>query len=321
MFHIWIVNMLLNMLTFGIHYFWGKVKIRRYAYSQTEFEGDRFAYHGTGKELLIGFLKASPFLLFILFFPALQIFWPSPTVELLGSVCQLAAFAIIVPIAIVGASRYRLSRTSWRGIRFSFRGHTKDFLRLYFKGYLWLIVSGGLYTAFFEVRNRKFLIEHTYFGNSRFRFGGEASDLFKVYLVAGIMGIIGLSISTLVAASVFPPVLLFGFGGTAFGLYCWVKAERERFYWSNTHFDTARFRSTLTTGQVFRVMGTNLLLLIGTLGLAWPVTQVRSWRLRFENLRLEGELDLEAITQEAQLLPAAAGEGFAEFLDLDLGFF
>ena len=26
------------------------------------------------------------------------------------------------PIAMVGARRYRLSRTSWRGIRFSFRG-------------------------------------------------------------------------------------------------------------------------------------------------------------------------------------------------------
>jgi uncharacterized membrane protein YjgN (DUF898 family) len=28
-------------------------------FSETRFEGDRFAYHGTGKELLLGFLGRS----------------------------------------------------------------------------------------------------------------------------------------------------------------------------------------------------------------------------------------------------------------------
>ena len=30
--------------------------------SQSDFDGDRFAYHGTGKELLIGWLKAIVFI-------------------------------------------------------------------------------------------------------------------------------------------------------------------------------------------------------------------------------------------------------------------
>ena len=54
-----IVNMLLTGLTLGIYYFWGKVKVRNYIFSQSEFEGDRFAYHGTGKELLIGWLRGN----------------------------------------------------------------------------------------------------------------------------------------------------------------------------------------------------------------------------------------------------------------------
>ena len=57
LFGIHIVNMLLTGLTLGIYYFWGKVKVRNYVFSQSEFEGDRFAYHGTGKELLLGWLK------------------------------------------------------------------------------------------------------------------------------------------------------------------------------------------------------------------------------------------------------------------------
>ncbi len=46
-----------------MYYCWAKTRVRRYLFSETAFEGDRFAYHGTGKELLLGFLKA-----FVVFF-------------------------------------------------------------------------------------------------------------------------------------------------------------------------------------------------------------------------------------------------------------
>ena len=41
---------------------------------------------------------------------------------------------ILVPLALVGARRYRLSRMSWRGIRFSFRGPASDFVKLFVLG-------------------------------------------------------------------------------------------------------------------------------------------------------------------------------------------
>ena len=53
-----VVNVLLTIITLGVYYFWAKVRVRNYLLSQTQFAGDRFAYHGTGKELLLGFLKA-----------------------------------------------------------------------------------------------------------------------------------------------------------------------------------------------------------------------------------------------------------------------
>ena len=58
LFGIQIVNLFLTLVTLGIYSFWGRVKVRKYMMSQSDFEGDRFAYHGTGKELLIGWLKA-----------------------------------------------------------------------------------------------------------------------------------------------------------------------------------------------------------------------------------------------------------------------
>jgi hypothetical protein len=41
LFSIFIVNALLIIVTLGVYYFWGKVKIKRYLYSQLEFDGDR----------------------------------------------------------------------------------------------------------------------------------------------------------------------------------------------------------------------------------------------------------------------------------------
>src|SRR5260370_16227334 len=58
LFGIHVVNVLLTIVTFGIYYFWAKTRIRAYLSGQTEIEGDRFAYHGTARELLLGTIKA-----------------------------------------------------------------------------------------------------------------------------------------------------------------------------------------------------------------------------------------------------------------------
>src|SRR6059058_299347 len=108
------VNILLTLVTLGFYRFWGKVNIRRYILSQTAFEGDRFGYHGTGKELLLGFVKA---LLFV-GLPIAAISWAGQLTE--DTLIQVGArlltsslVMVFIPIAIVGARRYRLSRTSW----------------------------------------------------------------------------------------------------------------------------------------------------------------------------------------------------------------
>ena len=64
----------------------------------------------------------------------------------------------------------------------------------------------------------------------------------------------------------------------------------------------------------------NALLLICTLGIAWPWVRVRNIHFAFRYLSLEGPLDLESIQQQAQFA-SATGEGLAGFLDtgFDLG--
>ena len=64
----------------------------------------------------------------------------------------------------------------------------------------------------------------------------------------------------------------------------------------------------------------NALLLVCTLGLAWPWVRVRNIDFAFRYLALDGPLDLERIRQQAQQA-SATGEGLAGFLDtgFDLG--
>src|SRR5579864_3315330 len=105
LFGIHVVNVLLTLVTVGIYYFWAKTRIRAYLSGQTEIEGDRFAYHGTARELLLGTIKAV--LVFGLPILLLQLVRDRLDVPiLLRRVADLAVAVLayaFFPIAMVGA--------------------------------------------------------------------------------------------------------------------------------------------------------------------------------------------------------------------------
>ena len=51
-----LLNALLNVLTLSLYRFWGKTRVRRYLWDNTNLLGDRLEYTGTGGELFKGFL-------------------------------------------------------------------------------------------------------------------------------------------------------------------------------------------------------------------------------------------------------------------------
>lgn len=298
LFGIHIVNLLLTVVTLGVYYFWAKVRVRAYILSETEFAGDRFAYHGTGKEMLFGFLKALLLMGVPFFLVRLGLVWIArdAVAQIVAVVLSYVIVFVFFAFATVGARRYRLSRTSWRGIRFSFRGSVTECLKLFFTGFLLNGITLGLYYPFFDMRLRRFLVSHSYCGNQEFSFDGRGKDLFGWFLLA-----IVLTLPTL-------------------GLYWfWFAARKERYIWDHTSFGTARFHCTVTGGRLFLLTLTNALLLIFTLGLAWPWMVVRTTRFAFTYLTIEGPIDLEAIQQDAQTA-SATGEGLAGMLDAGFDF-
>ena len=297
LFGIHIVNMLLALLTLGIYYFWGKIKALRYLYGQADFDGDRFAFHGTGKELFLGWLKAFPVILLLYFFPQiLGLLWDSEVAQIVGAFVLIIGIMVIIPIAQIGAYRYRLSRTSWRGIRFSFRGRTKKYLGLYLKGWTLTILSLGFYAPLMMVELLRYQYDNTYFGNTKLRFHARAIEIFPAVIVSWVFSFVTLG--------------MHGF---------WHQAELSRYFWSHTTFATSRMRCTVTGGGLLWLTVSNGLLALFTLGLAYPWVQVRKARYWLNNLYLENELDMEIVEQDAQQVSAAA-EGMADFLDLPMGF-
>lgn len=298
LFGIHIVNVLLTLVTLGVYYFWAKSRVRAYLLSQTELAGDRFAWHGTGKEMLFGFLRAV--LIFGVPLGVLMLLRDVLTVPIVVKIVAGAlvpiVFVLLIPMAMVGARRYRLTRISWRGIRFSFRGRPREFVRIFVVGSILSSVTFGLYYPFFETRRYAFMTEHSWFGNRRLGFDGRGWDLFGPFLVMALL-------------------VPFTFGLS----FVWYLARKRRYFWSHTTAGRARFRSSVTGLRLLLLYLGNLLLLVFTLGLAWPWAKVRTARFTFTYLVLEGPLDLEDIQQDAQAA-SSTGEGLAGLFDFGTGF-
>lgn len=287
---------LLSIITLGIYSFWGRTELRRYFTRNSQLDGHALDYHGTGLELFIGGLKAVLLLvpLYLQFFLCVLMLGKEAG-TVVGMVILYLALLAAVPLAIVGSWRYRLSRTSYRGLRFSFRGRYADFLPGFAGyGFLTLVTLGICYPLLLHTM-RDFYARNAWYGDTRFGYYGRGSDLLGPWVI-----------SLLLASFTFGISLL------------WFNQRRFNYQWSHTSFGPARFSATIEPGAYLIVMITNWLLTLLTFGIGWSWAQVRTARFEAENLRLEGSVDWARIHQ--QFLDASStGEGFSNLLDTTIG--
>lgn len=125
-------TMLLSLVTLGLYNFWGRTQIRRAVWAAVSVDGEPFEYTGTGTELFFGFLKAIAILIGI-GLPLVVLVWLSLRTEseIGAQLAQLAFCLVLWMLAVAAvyfATRYRLSRTQWRGIRFGLDGEVSNFI-------------------------------------------------------------------------------------------------------------------------------------------------------------------------------------------------
>lgn len=114
-FGIWIVNLLLLMVTFGLYYPWARVRKLVYFAQSTEVGGYPLSFHGKAKQMFV------PFIVAVLGFIAYTI--AESAVPILAFAI-LALFALAWPWLFKAANRFRLGKTEWRGLRLGFLGTT-----------------------------------------------------------------------------------------------------------------------------------------------------------------------------------------------------
>ena len=246
-----LTNGLLTLATLGIYRFWGRTRLRRYYWGRIAFDEDRLEYTGRGLELFIGFLVALV-ILFLIFgsFAALEAVsvYTSPSLGPLYAVIQLVpllAIVLLIQVAIYRARRYRLSRTQWRGIRL---GQTGSSFRYALLSLGWLFVSlltFGLAANVHSARTQAFRTNHTWFGDQRLEFRGNAGDLFAPWFLAWFLWPFTLGISMI-----------------------WYRVKEFRYFTASTRLGALEFRSELHTGRLLLLFLLFYLAMMAIFGLA-----------------------------------------------------
>jgi uncharacterized membrane protein YjgN (DUF898 family) len=93
-----------------------------------------------------------------------------------------AAFIGLIPLIIHGTYRYRMSRSSWRGIHFGYRGELKELYAICIRDGLLTLVTFGIYGSWFQMNLRNYVIGHVRFGSSQFAYKGDGLDFFLMNL-------------------------------------------------------------------------------------------------------------------------------------------
>lgn len=291
-----IVNWLLTIITLGFYYPWAKARRLQYLYGETSLEGDAFTFHGTGKEMFKGFLKI--IVLFILLGILAYVIVDLSEIGILAPILFYAGIFAILPLAIHGSYRYRMSRTSWRGIRFGYRGDRSELIHNFFKWIFFTIITMGIYGPWMAINLRKYLLGNVRFGDAEFDYDGDGGDYF-------VMNIKGYFLTLI-----------------TFGIYFfWWQKDLFEYYVDNLSLskgnEEIKLNSTATGGGFFKLAITNIVLVIFTLGLgyAWVVTRTMNYIC--DNIEMEGNIDLNTLTQTEENYKDATGEDISDFLDLD----
>jgi uncharacterized membrane protein YjgN (DUF898 family) len=260
------VTGLLSLITLGIYRFWGKTRIRKYFWGNTQIAGDAFEYTGTGLEKFLGFLVAVVVLavylaavqLILFQFGLSFMFQPETDAEILMQVAvlYLSLFAVLplLYFAQYRARRYKLARTRFRGIRFGMLGAAG--------GYVWrailytvvAILSLGLLTPLMTYRLEAYMTNRSWYGDARFAQGGKWTGLYGA-MKHIIIGVVIFAVGAGLGGAIQSPALAIigGIVGYFWGIFGFVHYRVQSFAYLTNHKTLGGeigFQTTPRTGTV-----------------------------------------------------------------------
>ncbi len=311
LFEIYLVNILLCIVTLGLYYPWARARLLKYIYGETSFFGSRMAFHGTGREMFLGFIKA--IILILAFYAVLVYYFLSyreemesvnegdftPLFSFLGVFYGLIGlfFLTIVPLAIHGALKYRMAKTSWRGIRLGYRGIRGALFGIFVRDFIFSVLTLGIYTAWFQVNLRKYIASNLRFGDVTFSYRGQGIDLFWIYL----KGIILIPLSL--------------------GIYSfWFARNQYNFYVDNLRIhqngQVFSVTSTATVSEIFELIVVNWFIVTFSFGIATPWAISRMLKFYMANAKVDTGFNPDLVKQTEQEYNDAMAEDLTDMFDL-----
>ncbi|MFJ2990033.1 YjgN family protein [Collimonas sp. NPDC087041] len=325
-FRIWIVNLLLSIVTLGIYSAWAKVRRTKYFYDNTNIHGSSFEYHGNPIAILKGRIIA------VVLIGAYNIaFKLSPVIGLLALLLMMGG----MPWLIWKSYQFKLYNSSYRGIRFGFRGSAGQ---SYVKYLLLPILAGitfGLLLPFAHQRSKKYLHEESKFGTTHFSFDAGAGSFYKAYLIAAAVAWLGYAAILVMFGGTLMAMLaglkhagaatLINLSLMFFCMYAWTflivplfLTMIQNLIWSHTKLGPHQFHSNLKWSKMAFIMITNLLGIVFTLGLFTPFAQIRALKYRVESVTLHAADSLDNFVADEEAHGSATSEGMSDLLDFDL---
>jgi len=322
-FRIWIVNLALTVVTLGVYSAWAKVRRLQYFYRNTRVADASFDYHGNPVAILKGRIVAVVLLfaynLALEFRPVLALIVVIPV-------------ALALPWILRQSLRFRLHYSSWRGLRFSFRGDLAGAYGVFMKWPLLVLLSLTLLGPMWHQRLKRYQHNNGFFGDTRFSISAGVGAFYRIYaVVAGIMlaPLIGAAVLAMqlrddavsfglgmsMMAMVLFPVTILGF---IVLVRPYLAARIQNLVWNTTALGPHGFESRVSARMLAWIGATNLVLIVLTLGLYMPFAAVRLARYRVGCMSLlpGTALDEFVVAQKANV--GAFGEELGEFLDIDI---
>ena len=323
-FRIWIVNLLLTVLTFGIYSAWAKVRKLRYFYGSTQVAGSSFEYHGNPVAILKGRVIAVGLLL---------AYHLAPKISMWAGFAMVALMGVVMPWLIWKSFQFKMRNSSYRGIRFGFAGSAFEAYMTYL---IWPVISAftaNLLFPFVHHRMKKFQHEESRYGTSYFSFDATARNFYGVYLAVLLAVVIGLawilpSVGALGVSffksggkrsSTFVSLFLVALAAFAWAhmSYSIFTAKLQNLVWNHTRLEEHEFVSDASWKMMAIISLTNMLGIIFTLGLYTPFAKIRMMRYMVESMTLVPHGNLDDFFADTEKGVSSTGEGVMDLLDFD----
>lgn len=329
-FGIWIVNLLLSIVTFGIYSAWAKVRTRKYLHQNTKVAGRSFDYHATGMQILIGR---------IIVVVGLVIYSLLATIPFVGLI-MLLGLLILVPWLLVRSLRFNARMSSWSNVRFAFDGSLGSAFAV---TYLFPIGSAlTLYTTWpFVTRAvHRFVINGHSLGRTPMRFEAPIGPLYKAMLgaiawvvVAGLVffAVLGVNMNLLGAfqtlerdpQNIAALLSIFALYGAFFAIFLPAgiiyRAMVRNVVYNNMSLGGGhRFTSNVSPLRLLWISVSNAVVVVCTLGLMLPWATIRRARYLADHTTFIPGASLEDFVDQTTAAGNSIGDAFGDIEGFDV---